>query len=70
MLNNILKWTGAATSLTGALCTSLRILPFNFMLLTFGGILYIIWALRIKEWNLVVVNLGFLAIYVFGLFWQ
>lgn len=63
-----LKWTACAVTLLGALCTALRIDPMNIYLLNVGALLYLIWSLRIREWNLVVINGGLLAIYIVGLF--
>lgn len=68
MLNNCLKWLGMATVVAGALTTSLRIYPINIYLLNVGATLYLIWALRIREWNLVIVNAVLLGIYIIGLF--
>jgi hypothetical protein len=69
MLNNTLKWGGCATVVGGALCTSLRIDPINIYLLNVGALLYLIWAIRIRELNLVLVNAVLLAIYIVGLFY-
>jgi len=69
LLNNILKWAGCATVLAGALCTSLRIDPLNIYFLNLGALLYLIWAVRIKETNLIIVNGVLLALYVLGLFY-
>jgi hypothetical protein len=69
MLNNILKWGGCATVVGGALCTSLRIDPLNIYLLNIGALLYLIWAVRIRELNLVLVNAVLLVIYIVGLFY-
>ena len=68
MLNKILKWSGMVAVILGALFTSLRIDPANIWLLNLGAGLYLIWALRIKEWNLVIVNGVLLGIYAVGLF--
>lgn len=68
MLDNVLKWTACLVTLVGALCTSLRIDPVNIYLLNIGAFLYLIWSVRITEWNLVVINGGLLAIYLVGLF--
>jgi hypothetical protein len=67
MLDNVLKWTGMAFVIAGALCTSLRIDPLNILLLNLGALVYMIWALRIREMNLVIVNAVLLAIYAVGL---
>jgi len=68
MLNKILKWSGMTAVVTGALLTSLRIDPMNIWMLNLGAGLYLIWALRIREWNLVIVNGVLLGIYAIGLF--
>lgn len=70
MLNNILKWVACAVTLAGALCTAVRIDPLNIYLLNLGALLYLIWSLRIKEWSLVTINAGLLAIYIVGLFFE
>lgn len=62
-----LKWIACGITLVGALCTSLRIDPMNIYLLNVGAVLYLIWSVRIREWNLVVINAGLLLIYVIGL---
>ena len=53
----------------GALCTSLRIDPLNIWLLNLGALLYLLWALRIRETNLIIVNAVLLALYLVGLFY-
>ena len=68
MLNSILKWLGCAAVCAGALCTSLRIDPLNIYFLNAGALLYLLWALRIGERNLIVVNAVLLALYLVGLF--
>lgn len=70
MLNSILKWAGCATVCAGALCTSLRIDPLNIYFLNAGALLYLIWSVRIKERNLIVVNAVLLALYVVGLIYN
>jgi len=69
MLNTILKWAGCVTVCAGALCTSLRIDPLNIYFLNAGALLYLLWALRIGERNLIVVNGVLLALYLVGLFY-
>jgi hypothetical protein len=68
MFNNTLKWGGCLAVVLGALCTSLRIDPLNIYLLNIGALLYLVWAIRIRELNLVLVNGVLLAIYIVGLF--
>ena len=54
-------------TLAGAVLTSLRIDPMNIYLLNVGAILYFIWGYRIREWNLIVINAGFIVIYAVGI---
>jgi hypothetical protein len=68
MINTVLKWLGCASVVLGALCTSFRIDPLNIYLLNAGAVLYLIWAVRIRETNLIIVNGILLAIYIAGLF--
>ena len=56
-----------ALVIAGALCTSFRIDPLNIYLLNAGATVYLVWAMRIKEMNLVIVNAVLLAIYAVGL---
>jgi hypothetical protein len=69
VLDTSLKWTACAVTLAGALCTALRIDPLNIYLLNAGALLYLWWSLRIREWSLVTINAGLLAIYIVGLFY-
>ena len=66
-LNFVLKWVACVVTLGGALCTSLQIDPVNIYLLNAGAVLYLWWSLRIREWSLVAINAGLLAIYFVGL---
>jgi hypothetical protein len=68
-LNWWLKWVACAVTLAGATCTALRIDPMNIYLLNAGAILYLAWSIRIREWNLIVVNAVLLLIYIVGLFY-
>ncbi len=63
-----LKWTACIVTLTGALCTALRIDPTNIYLLNLGAAIYLVWSIRIREWNLIVINAALLIIYIVGLF--
>jgi hypothetical protein len=67
LINTILKWVACIVTLSGALCTSLQIDPLNIWLLNGGAVLYLIWSWRIREWSLVTINFGLLAIYILGL---
>ena len=68
-LNWWLKWVACAVTLGGALSTALRIDPMNKYLLNPGAVLYLMWSIRIREWNLIVVNVALLLIYITGLFY-
>jgi len=68
-LNFVLKWVACIVTLSGAMCTALRIDPTNIYLLNAGAVLYLIWSIRIREWNLIVVNVVLLLIYCIGLFY-
>lgn len=68
-MDKVLKWSGMLCVVLGALATSFRIDPVNIYLLNLGALLYLIWAVRIREWNLIVVNAVLLLIYIIGLFY-
>jgi len=63
-----LKWSACVITLAGAILTSLRIDPMNIYLLNVGAILYFVWGYRIREWNLIVINAGFILIYAVGIY--
>lgn len=65
-----LKWAGTVITLAGALCTSLRIDPLNVYLLNLGSLVFVFWALRIRDRAMITVNAGLLGIYVLGLFFS
>lgn len=66
MLDNVLKYVGMIAVILGAILTSLRIDPANIFFLNLGALAYLIWSIRIREWNLVAVNGTLLAIYIVG----
>ena len=66
-LNNILKWVATTITLIGAVLTSLNIYPLNVITFNLGSVLWLIFAIRIKEPSLIVVNTGLLLVYVAGL---
>jgi hypothetical protein len=68
IINKSLGWTGCFFVCAGALCTSLRIDPLNIYFLNVGAAIYLLWSVRTKTWNQVVVNIVLLAIYILGLF--
>lgn len=74
MVNNKLtvqlKWTATVLTLIGALLTSLAIDPVNVWFLNLGSILFVIWAVRIKDLAMITVNSGLLLIYTVGTIWR
>lgn len=67
MINAVLKWTALVATLLGAGFTAFELHYANRELLALGSVLYLIWSLRIREVNLVVVNAGLLTLYAVGL---
>lgn len=65
-----LKWAGTWVTLAGALGTSLRIDPLNVYLLNLGSLLFVCWAVRIRDRAMITVNVGLLSIYALGLFFS
>jgi uncharacterized membrane protein len=66
LFDNIIKWSACVLTMCGAVATTQGIDPANVFLLTIGGTLYLIWSIRIREWNLIVVNIAMLMIYGYG----
>lgn len=65
--NFILEWTATLVTVGGAVSTALSIDPLNIILFNIGSILWLWWALRTNRNSIVVVNVGLLAVYVYGL---
>lgn len=61
-----LKWLACVITLVGALATSAGFDPFNVYTLNLGAAVYLWWSYRIREWSLVTINSGLLAIYFAG----
>ena len=66
-INDILKWTACCVTLAAALCTANELHEYNRELFAVGAVLYLIWAVRIREANLIVINAALLVIYGTGL---
>ena len=66
-MNTILEWSATIVTVGAALATALSIDPLNIYLFNIGSVLWLVWAVRIKRASLVVVNVGLLAVYVYGL---
>lgn len=60
------KWIALLFVVGGALTTSLRIDPLNLYLFNTGALLYIVWAAKAKDWNIAIVNVALLLIYIYG----
>lgn len=60
-------WSATALTLAGALCTSLKWDPLNIYLLNAGCVLFVIWAVRIRDRAMITVNVGLLLIYLLGI---
>lgn len=68
-MTTLIKWTALLLTLSGALCTSLRIDPYNIYLLNLGSAGYLSWSVLARDLNLIIVNAGLLLIYMIGLFY-
>jgi len=66
-VNAILEWSATIVTVGAALATALSIDPLNIYLFNIGSVLWLAWAIRVKRASLVVVNVGLLAVYVYGL---
>ena len=66
-MTNVFKWVGLVFTLSGALTTSLGIQDINIYLFNLGSLMYLSWAIRVRDMNLIIVNAGLLMIYVIGL---
>jgi hypothetical protein len=66
-VNTILEWSATIVTVGAALATALSVDPLNIYLFNIGSVLWLVWAVRIKRASLVVVNVGLLAVYVYGL---
>ena len=66
-MTNVLKWIGLVFTLSGALTTSLGIQDINIYLFNLGSLMYLSWAIRVRDMNLIIVNAGLLMIYIIGL---
>ena len=65
-INTVLKWSATVLILIGAVLTSFAIDPANIYFMNVGTLVWLIWALRIKDKALIVVNAGLLVIYIIG----
>lgn len=68
MMNRVLKWSATAVTIAGAVLTSLNLFPWNVAAFNIGSVLWLLFAFRIQERSLIVVNAALLMIYMVGLF--
>ena len=61
-----LQWSATAFTIVGAVLTSANLYPYNVFALYIGTVLWTIWAVRIRQLSLIVVNSALLAIYMGG----
>ena len=66
--NFYLKWSATFATLVFAVMTSLQMTPYNIWIANISSLMWLFWAIRVREWSLVVVNAGLLLIYFAGLF--
>jgi hypothetical protein len=62
-----LKWLATFITIVGAVCTSINLYPLGPALLNLGALLWLIVAIKWREWSLIVINATLLAIYTIGL---
>ena len=62
-----LKWLATLVTIAGAVCTSINLYPLGPALLNFGALLWLVVAIKWREWSLIVINATLLLIYSAGL---
>ena len=62
-----LKWLATLVTIAGAICTSINIYPLGPGLLNVGAFMWLIVAIKWREWSLITINATLLAIYTTGL---
>jgi hypothetical protein len=64
---DITKWSATVVVLLGAVLASVGIYPYSAIVLNAGSLLFLIWAIMIRDRAMITVNLGLLMIYSVGL---
>jgi len=64
---NQIKWVATVITLSGAVLASINIYPLSALTLNLGSLLFLIWAILIRDRAMITVNAGLLAIYTVGL---
>jgi hypothetical protein len=62
-----LKWLATVVTIAGAIYTSINLYPLGPALLNVGAFLWLIVAVKWREWSLITINATLLAIYTIGL---
>ena len=62
-----LKWLATFVTIVGAICTSINIYPLGPALLNVGAFVWLIVAVKWREWSLITINATLLLIYTVGL---
>ena len=62
-----LKWLATFVTIIGAICTSINLYPLGPALLNVGAFLWLIVAIKWREWSLITINATLLLIYTVGL---
>ncbi len=62
-----IEWIAAIFVLSGSLMTSLQLTPYNIYTMNIGSLLFIWWAIRIKDNAMIAVNSGLVLIYLIGI---
>jgi hypothetical protein len=65
-MNSIIKWTATVITVLGAVAVANSWDPLNIYLFNAGSILWVWWAVRIKEPSIIVVNVAMLLVYLYG----
>lgn len=70
MLNNILQWAGAVAIIAGHVLNSIgpSMYPYNIVVFAVGTVLFLTWAVRVRNAPQAVVNVVSLTIGLVGLF--
>jgi hypothetical protein len=65
-MNSIIKWTATVITVLGALAVANSWDPLNIYLFNAGSILWVWWAIRVREPSIIVVNVAMLLVYLYG----
>ncbi len=65
-MNSTIKWTATVITVLGALAVANSWDPLNIYLFNAGSILWVWWAIRVREPSIIVVNVAMLLVYLYG----